>query len=129
MARTVLTKSLFAKSFSVNAASIACYIMNSTLKRPILNKSPYKLCFERKPNIPHFHLFSCRYFIHNNGKDNLHKLILNMTKPCLLVILHLAKLFMSLVKKTLKIEESIHAIFDEFSQNGDRLRKEEDQDD
>ena len=51
------------------------------------------------------------------------KLIPNSMNLCLLVIHHLA----NFNKRTLKIEESIHAIFYDFSSNDDKLREEEDQ--
>ena len=47
--------------------------MNRTFIIPILNKIPYELYFERKPNISHFHIFGCKCYVYNNGKDNLDK--------------------------------------------------------
>ena len=51
-------------------------------------------------------------------------LILNPMKPCLSNMLHLAKPFCIFNKKTLKIEESINVMFDEFTLSGDKSNKE-----
>ena len=47
--------------------------MNRTLFRPILKKTPYELYNGRKLNISHLHVFGCKCFVLNNGKDNLGK--------------------------------------------------------
>ena len=73
MARIVLNECPFPESFWTDAMNIACYILNRALIKPILKKTPYKLCFERKPNVSHFHVFGCKCFVHNNGKDDLGK--------------------------------------------------------
>ena len=57
----------------MDVVNTACYIMNKALIRPILNKTPYDLYFGRRPNISHHHIFRCKCFVHNNGKDNLDK--------------------------------------------------------
>ena len=73
MVRIILNESPLPKSFWVKAMNIACYILNKALIRPILKKTTYKLYFERKPNVSHFHIFGCKCFVHNNGKDDLCK--------------------------------------------------------
>ena len=73
MARTILNESSLPKTFWADAVNTSCYIMNRVHIRPILNKTPYELYFGRKPNISHFHVFGCKCFVHNNGKDNLDK--------------------------------------------------------
>ena len=35
--------------------------------------SPYELYNGRKPNISHLHVFGCKCFVLNNGKDNIGK--------------------------------------------------------
>ena len=52
---------------------MTCYVLNRMLIRPILNKTPYELLRGRKPNVSHLHVFGCKCFILNNGKDNLGK--------------------------------------------------------
>jgi hypothetical protein len=56
-----------------DAFSIACYVINRVLIRPILKKTPYEIFKGRKPNISHFHVFGSKCFVLNNGKDNLGK--------------------------------------------------------
>ena len=51
--------------------------MNRALIRAILKKTPYELYKERKPNISHLHVFGCKCFVLNNGKDNLGKFDVN----------------------------------------------------
>ncbi|XP_050918770.1 uncharacterized protein LOC127136225 [Lathyrus oleraceus] len=45
------------------------------LIRPVLNKTPYELLKGRKPNVSHLHIFGCKCFILNNGKENLGSII------------------------------------------------------
>ena len=73
MARTILNESPLLKTFWPDAINMACYIINRALIRPILNKTTYELYFERLLNISHLHVFRCKCYIHNNGKDNLDK--------------------------------------------------------
>ena len=40
---------------------------------PIVNKTPYELFTDRKPNIMHLRIFGCKCSVHNNGKDALRK--------------------------------------------------------
>jgi len=47
--------------------------MNIVLIRPILKQTPYKIYKGRKSNISHFHVFGCKCFVFNNGKDTLGK--------------------------------------------------------
>ena len=57
----------------MKAINTACYILNCALIKPILKKTPYELWKGRKPNIVYFHVFGCRYFVLNNGKERLGK--------------------------------------------------------
>ena len=47
--------------------------MNRALIRFILKKTPYELYNGRKPSISHLHVFGCKCFVLNNGKDKLGK--------------------------------------------------------
>lgn len=62
------------KYFWTDAISMACYIFNRILIHNILSKTPYELIRGRKPNVSYLHVFGCKCFILNNGKDNLGKL-------------------------------------------------------
>ena len=71
MAQTMLCDNDLSRYFQTEAINMACYILNHALIRPILMKTSYELWKDRKPNLDYFHTFSCRCFIHNNGKNNL----------------------------------------------------------
>jgi len=73
IARTLLNDTPLSKYFWAEAIKTACYILNSVLIRPILKKNPYELFNGRKPNISHLHVFGCKCFVLNNGKENLGK--------------------------------------------------------
>ena len=81
--------------------------------RPILKKTPYELFRERKPNISYFHLFGCKCFVLNNGKDNLGKFDVKSDEGIFLDYSLTFKAFRVFNKRTLVVEESIHIIFDE----------------
>ena len=73
MARTLLNDTNLPKYFWAEVVNTACYIMNRALIIPIINKTSYELYKVRKPNISHLHVFGCKCFVLNNGKDNLGK--------------------------------------------------------
>ena len=73
MARAMLNENSTSQVFWADAMSTDCYILNRAYVQKKLNKTPYELYKERKPNLAHLHVFSCKCFIHNNGKDNLGK--------------------------------------------------------
>ena len=55
------------ESFWAEAISIATYILNRAMIRPLIMKTSYELIKGRKPNISHLRTFGCKCFIHNNG--------------------------------------------------------------
>ena len=71
MARIMFYENSLPKYFWTEAMNTACFIINRVMIRPILNKTPYELWKERKPNISFFHSFGCKYYVLNNDKDNL----------------------------------------------------------
>ncbi|XP_070049192.1 uncharacterized protein [Nicotiana tomentosiformis] len=71
MARTMLLSSKLPHNFWAEAIYIACYIINRCITRPLVEKTPYELLKERKPNISHLKAFRCKCFVHNNGNDSL----------------------------------------------------------
>ena len=73
MARTMLCENNLPKYFWAKGINTSCYIINRAMIRPILKKTLYELFRERKSNISDFHLFGCKYFVLNNGKENLGK--------------------------------------------------------
>ena len=72
MARTMLNENSLPKYFWAKTVNTACYVLNRVLIRPHLNKTPYELWKDRKPNIGYFKVFKCKCFILNT-KDNLGK--------------------------------------------------------
>ena len=96
--------------------------MNKALIRPILKKTPYELYKGRKPNISHLHVFGCKYFVLNNGKDNWGKFDAKSDEGIFLGYSLNSKAFRVYNKRTMIIEKSIHVAFDET--NSKRPRKE-----
>jgi transposase InsO family protein len=66
MARTMLNEINIAKHFWAEVVNTACYIQNRICIRPILNKTPYELWKNSKPNISYFHRFGCTCYMLNN---------------------------------------------------------------
>ena len=95
--------------------------------RQILKKIPYELWKERKPNIAYFHIFGCRCFVLNNGKERLEKFDAKSNEAIFLGYSSTSKAFRVFNKRTLVVEESIHVVFDES--NDLPLRKNEGVDD
>ena len=56
--------------FWVEAVNTSCYIWNRVLIRLSLDKTPYELWKNKKPNISYFKVFGSKCFILNT-KDNL----------------------------------------------------------
>ena len=73
MARAMLNEKNISQVFWVDIMSTACYISNRAYIRKKLDKTPYELYKGRKPNIAHLHIFGWKFFVHNNGKENLRK--------------------------------------------------------
>ena len=113
MARTLLNEANLPGFFWAEAVSTASYILNRTSIRPILKKTPYELWKGRKPNIHYFHIFGCKCFILNNGKDNLGKFDSKSDEGIFLGYSTTSKAYRVYNKRTLSVEESIHIIFDE----------------
>ena len=71
-ARTMLSDSNLPKHFWAEAVATACYILNRILVRPLTNKTPYELLYNKKPTVAYFKVFGSKCFILNT-KDNLDK--------------------------------------------------------
>ena len=72
MARTMISEIDLPKYFWGKAVNTTCYMLNRTLIRPILKKTPYELVYGRPSNIAYFKVFGCKCII-LNVKDNLEK--------------------------------------------------------
>ena len=67
----------------------------------------------KKLNISYFHIFDCKHFILNNGKDNLDKYDAKSDEGIFLGYSIFGKTYRVFNKCTLVVEESIHMVFDE----------------
>ena len=98
--------------FLAEIVNTVCYVLNRVSLKPILNKTPYKLWKDRKPNISYFKVFGCKCFILNT-KDNLDNFD---TKTYIGVFLGYSissKAYRFFNERTLIVEESMHVKFDE----------------
>src|ERR1044072_2860944 len=112
MARTMIQETNIAKHFWAEAVNTACYIQNRISIRPILNKTPYELWKNKKPNISYFHPFGCTCFVLNT-KDHLGKFDSKAQKCILLGYSECSKGYRIYNIETLVVEESIHVRFDD----------------
>ena len=53
----MLNENALPKYFWAEAINTACYVLNRVLIRPYLNKTPYELWKNRKPNIGYLKFF------------------------------------------------------------------------
>ncbi|KAH9650254.1 hypothetical protein KPL70_026300 [Citrus sinensis] len=112
MARTMLNENALPKYFWAEAVNTACYVLNRVLIRPNLNKTPYELWKDRKPNIGYFKVFGCKCFVLNT-KDNLGKFDSKFDVGIFLGYSNSSKAYRVYNKRTLVVEESMHVSFDE----------------
>ncbi|XP_069143555.1 uncharacterized protein [Solanum lycopersicum] len=83
--------------------------------RSVLNKTPYELIKGKKPNLAHLRAFWCVCFIHNNDKDNLGKFDAKSDEGIFLGYSSQSKAYNVLNKRTNRVEESVHVVFNENS--------------
>ncbi|KAH9792990.1 Integrase catalytic domain-containing protein [Citrus sinensis] len=110
--RTMLNENSLPKYFWAEAVNTACYVLNRVLIRPNLNKTPYELWKDRKPNIGYFKVFGCKCFVLNT-KDNLGKFDLKSDVGIFLGYSNSSKAYRVYNKRTLIVEEFMHVTFDE----------------
>ena len=70
-ARAMLAETTLAEHYWAEAVSTACYVQNRALVNKLRKKTPYELYYGRKPNVSHLHIFGCKCFVSNNGKEHL----------------------------------------------------------
>jgi hypothetical protein len=63
MAKTMFDEHRTPRYFWVEAINTACYILYRIFLRPLLNLTPFELCFGRQSSIFHLRLFGCKCFI------------------------------------------------------------------
>ncbi|KAJ9560845.1 hypothetical protein OSB04_006005 [Centaurea solstitialis] len=72
-ARTMLAYSKLPMFLWAEAVDTACYTQNRSIVNNRFGKTPYELINNQVPNIGHFRVFGCRYFVLNDREDR-HKL-------------------------------------------------------
>ncbi|XP_069151793.1 uncharacterized protein [Solanum lycopersicum] len=99
---------------AIRAASHGFVWTNAcTKQRSVLNKTPYELLKGRKPNLGHLRAFGCVCFIHNNDKNNLGKFDAKSDEGIFLGYSSQSKAYKVLYKRTNRVEESVHIVFNE----------------
>ena len=84
MARTILHENNLPNYFWAEAINTSCYILNRVLIRSSLDKTPYELWKNKKPNISYFKVFEIL-------RTTLENLMQNLMLGYILAILHLVK--------------------------------------
>ena len=69
MARIMLHENNLPTYFWAEVTNTYCYILNRVLIRPSLDKTPYELWKNKKPNINYFQVFRSKFFILNIMKQ------------------------------------------------------------
>jgi hypothetical protein len=112
MSRTMLNEHNLPQYFWAEAVNTACYVINRTIIRNTLNKTPYELWKNRKPNIGYFKVFGCKCFVLND-RDNLGKFDAKSDEGIFLGYSSNSKAYTVFNKQTMVVDESMHAVFDE----------------
>ena len=90
--------------------------MNRVLIRPSLDKTPYELWKNKKPNISHFKVFGSKCFILNT-KNNLGNFDAKYSVGIFLGYSLFSKTYRVFNKKTMVVEESIHVVFNKSNES------------
>ncbi len=69
MARCMIDRANMSKSFWTYSLHNAFYVKNFCLHK-VLNKTPYQVMYNVKPNLSFVKLFGCKVFLHKAKKDN-----------------------------------------------------------
>ena len=85
-----------------------------------MDKTPYELWKNKKPNISYFKVFESKCFILNT-KDNLGKFDAKSSVVIFLGYSLSSKAYRVFNKKTMVVEESIHIVFDESNDSLERI--------
>ena len=121
----MLSDSNLPKHFWDEAVATACYILNRILIRPLTNKTPYELLYNKKPIVAYFKVFGSKCFILNT-KDNLDKFEPKADKGFFIGYSNRSKAFRVFNLKTNTIEETMHVSFDENLKDIVQIDDEED---
>ena len=97
--------------FWAESVNTSCYISNRVFKRPILNKTSYKLWNNRNPKILYLRVFICKCFILNT-KDNLEKFNSKADEGIFLGYATSSQAYRVFNKRTLVVKETMYVVFD-----------------
>ena len=89
--------------------------------RPIMKLTPYEIYKGKKQNVSHLKVFGSKCFLLNNGKELLGIFYSKADEDLLLGYSTNGKAYQVFNKHTLRIEKSMHVVFDES--NPQRLGK------
>ncbi|CAH9114878.1 unnamed protein product [Cuscuta europaea] len=112
-ARTMIAESGLPMRYWAEAINTACYTQNRSMINKNHQKTPYELWKGRKPNISYFHVFGCKCYILNNGKEHLKVFQEKADEGVFIGYSNTSKAYRVLNRRTLHVEESIHVKFDE----------------
>ena len=101
------------KYFWAEAVNTACYVLNRVNIRAKTNKTPYELLKGKTPNLSHLHVFGCKCFILNNGKNVLGKFDAKADEGIFLGYSLVGHAYRIFNRRTLVVEESVNVSFDE----------------
>ncbi|GJS36534.1 retrovirus-related pol polyprotein from transposon TNT 1-94 [Tanacetum coccineum] len=98
----------------VEAINTACYTQNRSLIRLRYNKTPYELMHDKKQNLSFFHVFGSLCYPTNDSED-LGKLNAKADIGIFVGYAPAKKAFRIYNRRTQKIMETIHVMFDELT--------------
>ena len=108
-----MAESTLSEGYWAEAINTACYVQNRVLINKVRQKTPYELYFGRKPNVDYFHIFGCKCYVSNNGKEKLSTFQAKADEAIFLGYSNTSKAFKVLNLRTKKFEESCHVKFSE----------------
>ena len=81
--------------------------------RPNFNKTSYKLLKGKTPNLSHLHVFGCKCYVHNNGKNILRKFDAKSDEGIFLGYSMVGHAYRVFNRRMLLVQEFVHVSFDE----------------
>ena len=95
------------------AVNTACHVTNRCLITSLWNKTPFELLKNIKPMLSYLRAFGCKYFVMNDGKDDLGKFDPRSDEGVFVGYSSSSKAYRIFNKRTECIEKSIHVVFNE----------------
>ena len=98
MSRTMLNEHSLPEYFWAKTINTSYYLINHVIIRKGLDKAPYKLWNDKKPNIAYFKVFGCKCFILND-REHLEKFNAKSNKEFFLNMPQIVKLTVFIIGK------------------------------